>query len=82
MTLIRHFKTFWTEWLKVLNSRMNVVPDIQLIGYFNEAKKVKPKHIVIVGYDDLTSLDLSGPLEAFSTASLRTRTATRSPATR
>ncbi|HEY5176538.1 MAG TPA: GlxA family transcriptional regulator [Terriglobales bacterium] len=27
-----------------------------------------PKHIVIVGYDDITSLDLSGPLEAFSSA--------------
>lgn len=29
-----------------------------------------PKHIVIVGYDDITSLDLSGPLEAFSSAFL------------
>ena len=28
------------------------------------------KHIVIVGYDDITSLDLSGPLEAFSSADL------------
>ncbi len=27
-----------------------------------------PKHIAIVGYDNLTSLDLSGPLEAFSSA--------------
>lgn len=27
-----------------------------------------PKHIVIIGYDDITSLDLSGPLEAFSSA--------------
>ena len=27
-----------------------------------------PKHIVIAGYDDITSLDLSGPLEAFSSA--------------
>src|SRR5271167_3230514 len=27
-----------------------------------------PKHIVIVGYDDITSLDLAGPLEAFSSA--------------
>ena len=27
-----------------------------------------PKHIVIVGYDNITSLDLSGPLEAFSSA--------------
>jgi len=29
---------------------------------------VTPKHIAIVGYDNLTSLDLSGPLEAFSSA--------------
>jgi transcriptional regulator GlxA family with amidase domain len=29
---------------------------------------VTPKRIVIVGYDDITSLDLSGPLEAFSSA--------------
>lgn len=27
-----------------------------------------PKHVVIVGYDEFTSLDLSGPLEAFSSA--------------
>lgn len=26
------------------------------------------KHVVIVGYDEITSLDLSGPLEAFSSA--------------
>jgi transcriptional regulator GlxA family with amidase domain len=31
---------------------------------------VEPKHIVIVGYDDITSLDLSGPLEAFNSACL------------
>jgi len=31
---------------------------------------VTPKHIVIVGYDDITSLDLAGPLEAFTSASL------------
>jgi transcriptional regulator GlxA family with amidase domain len=29
-----------------------------------------PRHIVIVGYDGLTSLDLAGPLEAFSSAYL------------
>lgn len=29
-----------------------------------------PKHIVVVGYDDITSLDVSGPLEAFSSAFL------------
>ena len=49
---------------------MNVVPDIPLVGYFNGTNNVTPKHIVIVGYDDLTSLDLSGPLEAFSSAFL------------
>ena len=27
-----------------------------------------PKHVVIVGYDEFTSLDLSGPLEAFSSS--------------
>ena len=27
-----------------------------------------PKHVVIVGYDEFTSLDLSGPLEAFTSA--------------
>ena len=27
-----------------------------------------PRHIVLVGFDDITSLDLSGPLEAFSAA--------------
>lgn len=31
---------------------------------------MRPKHIVIVGYDDLATLDLAGPLEAFSSASL------------
>jgi transcriptional regulator GlxA family with amidase domain len=31
---------------------------------------VTPRHIVIVGYDDITSLDLSGPLEAFASAFL------------
>ncbi len=29
-----------------------------------------PKHVVIVGYDNITSLDLAGPLEAFSSAYL------------
>jgi transcriptional regulator GlxA family with amidase domain len=41
-----------------------------LFGYFNGTNNVKPKHIVIVGYDDITSLDLTGPLEAFSSAFL------------
>jgi transcriptional regulator GlxA family with amidase domain len=29
-----------------------------------------PKHIVIVGYDNITSLDLAGPLEAFNSAQI------------
>ena len=32
---------------------------------------MSPKHVVIVGYDQITSLDLSGPLEAFSSALLQ-----------
>jgi transcriptional regulator GlxA family with amidase domain len=32
---------------------------------------VTPKHIAIVGFDDITSLDLAGPLEAFSSAFLK-----------
>src|SRR5271169_6280541 len=31
-------------------------------------RTMTPRHIVIVGYDDITSLDLAGPLEAFSSA--------------
>src|SRR5271165_4978281 len=38
-----------------------------------------PKHIVIVGYDDITSLDLSGPLEAFSSAFIRDATGKPQP---
>jgi len=38
-----------------------------------------PKHIVIVGYDNLTSLDLSGPLEAFSSAHLEDSTGEGTP---
>jgi len=49
---------------------MNVVPDAHLLGYSNKTNNMRPKHIVIVGYDDITSLDLSGPLEAFSSAFL------------
>ena len=30
-----------------------------------------PKHVVIVGYQDLMSLDLTGPLEAFSSAQIK-----------
>jgi len=30
-----------------------------------------PKHVVIVGYQDLMSLDLAGPLEAFSSARIK-----------
>ncbi len=49
---------------------MNVIADIHPGGYFNGTNNVTPKRIVIVGYDDLTSLDLTGPLEAFSSAFL------------
>jgi transcriptional regulator GlxA family with amidase domain len=38
-----------------------------------------PKHIVIVGYDDITSLDLSGPLEAFTSAFLEDSSGRRQP---
>ena len=38
-----------------------------------------PKHIVIVGYDDITSLDLSGPLEAFTSALLEDSTGNPQP---
>jgi transcriptional regulator GlxA family with amidase domain len=31
---------------------------------------MNPKHIVLVGYDDMTALDYVGPLEAFGTAKL------------
>jgi transcriptional regulator GlxA family with amidase domain len=40
---------------------------------------VTPKHIVIVGYDEITSLDLSGPLEAFSSALLEDSNGTPKP---
>jgi transcriptional regulator GlxA family with amidase domain len=42
-------------------------------------KTVTPKHVVIVGYDDITSLDLSGPLEAFSSAFLEDSNGTPQP---
>ena len=58
---------------------MNVVPDVHLLHYSNEANNVRPKHIVIVGYDDLTSLDLSGPLEAFSSAFLEDSSSSPQP---
>ncbi len=38
-----------------------------------------PKHVVIVGYDNITSLDLAGPLEAFSSAYLEDSRGTRQP---
>ena len=40
---------------------------------------MKPKHIVIVGYDDITSLDLSGPLEAFNSACLEDSNGNQQP---
>ena len=42
-------------------------------------RTMTPKHIVIVGYDDITSLDLSGPLEAFSNAYLEDSRGGRQP---
>lgn len=38
-----------------------------------------PKHIVIVGYHNITSLDLSGPLEAFSSAYVEDSRGKRQP---
>ena len=38
-----------------------------------------PKHIVIVGYNDITSLDLAGPLEAFNAAYIEDSRGTRQP---
>ena len=38
-----------------------------------------PKHIVIVGYDNITSLDLAGPLEAFSSAYIEDSQGKRQP---
>jgi hypothetical protein len=49
---------------------MKVIPVPHLFGYFDRTNTVTPKHIVIVGYDDITSLDLSGLLEAFTGAFL------------
>ena len=37
------------------------------------------KHIVIVGYDDITSLDLAGPLEAFNAAYVEDSRGNRQP---
>ena len=49
---------------------MNVIADMHPGGYFYGTNNMTPKRIVIVGYDDITSLDLTGPLEAFSSAFL------------
>ena len=38
-----------------------------------------PTHIVIVGYDNITSLDLAGPLEAFSSAYIEDSQGKRQP---
>jgi transcriptional regulator GlxA family with amidase domain len=38
-----------------------------------------PKRVVIVGYDNITSLDLAGPLEAFSSAYLEDSRGNRQP---
>src|SRR5487761_1790070 len=49
---------------------MNVIADIHPSGYFNGTNNATLIRIVIVGYVGLTSLDLTGPLEAFSSAFL------------
>jgi len=38
------------------------------VDYSNATNNMRAKHVVIVGYDKVTSLDLSGPLDAFSAA--------------
>lgn len=38
------------------------------MDYSNATNNMRAKHVVIVGYDKVTSLDLSGPLDAFSAA--------------
>ena len=64
---------------EVPNRRIYVIPDIHRLSYPSVTNNVRPKHIVIVGYDDLTSLDLSGPLEAFSSAFLEDSRSNRQP---
>jgi len=44
------------------------MPGNRVTRHSGASETMARRHIVIVGYDDITSLDLSGPLEAFSTA--------------
>src|SRR5271167_1992602 len=79
MTLTRHFQTFWIAVYHVLICRVNVILANHVTSYSELSRIMTPKHIVIVGYDDITSLDLSGPLEAFSSAYLEDSRGTRQP---
>ena len=44
-----------------------------------DIRTMSPKHIVIIGYEGITSLDLSGPLEAFSNAYVEDLSGNRQP---
>ena len=67
MTSTRQFRTF-SIWrlCPELPDRMSFRTEAR--PFILDFTAMTPKHIVIVGYDDITSLDLSGPLEAFSSA--------------
>lgn len=65
-TLIRQCKTF-SECHHVLMCLGESCRTITLRAILDR-HAMTPKNIVIVGYDNITSLDLSGPLEAFSSA--------------
>ena len=79
MTLTRQSETFWIVAINVLNCPVNVMSDISLGSYSCLLRAMTPKHIVIVGYDDITSLDLAGPLEAFSSAYIEDSRGNRQP---
>lgn len=63
----------WGAYRNVGNVRNDIYPAIWDIEAFAACVQMIPKHIVIVGFDNLTSLDLSGPLEAFSSAFVEDR---------
>jgi transcriptional regulator GlxA family with amidase domain len=46
------------------------MPKNRVASSSGRSRAMTRRHIVIVGYDGITSLDLSGPLEAFSSASI------------
>src|SRR5271166_3652649 len=79
MTSIRQFKTFWICCHDVPNCPVNVILDIHMTSYSVLSRAMTPKHIVIVGYDNITSLDLAGPLEAFSSAYIEDSQGKRQP---